>query len=85
MTCTLDGGSHTALVFQAVACNATRKQFALFVDELDQKIRIFVVNVLDAELAETAVFFAAQPEFGVAQELDIFSRSSHGIVRVSEW
>ena len=73
MTCTLDGGSHTTLVLQAVACNTTREQFALFVDELDQEIRILVVNVLDAEFAETAVFFAAQPKFWVAQELDIFS------------
>ena len=73
MTCTLDGCSHTALVFQAVACDTTWKQFALFVDELQEKISVFVVNVLDTEFTETAVLFASEPKFWVAEEFDIFS------------
>lgn len=84
MARTLDGRSYTALVFQAVACDTTRKQFALFVDELDQKVRVFVINVLDPEFAETAVFFATQPKFWVAEELDIFSGSSHSMERMSD-
>ena len=84
MTRTLDSSGYAALIFQAVACDAAREQFALFVDELDQKIRIFVINVLDAEFAETAVFFATQPEFWVAEEFDIFSGSSHNVVQLSD-
>ena len=68
-----DGSSHAALVFQAVARNAARQQLALFVDELEQKVSVFVINVFDAEFAETAVFSGAQPDFGVAQKFDIFS------------
>jgi translation initiation factor 2B subunit (eIF-2B alpha/beta/delta family) len=67
------GNSHTALVFQAVACDTTWEQFALFVDELKEEIRIFVINVFDAEFAETAVFFVPEPNFWVAEELYIFS------------
>ncbi len=85
MTGTLNCSSYTTLVFQAVACDTTWKQFALFVDELDQEVRVFVVNVLDTKFAETAIFFAAQPKFWVAKELDIFSGSSHSMERVSDW
>ena len=72
-----DGSSHAALVFQAVARNAARQQLALFVDELEQKVSVFVINVFDAEFAETAVFSGAQTDFRVAQKFDIFSGSSH--------
>lgn len=54
-----DGGSHPALVFQAVACDTARQDFTLLVDELKEKIGVFVVNVFDAEFAETAIFFVA--------------------------
>jgi hypothetical protein len=77
MARTFYGSRYTALVFQAIARDTTREQFALFVDELKEEIRVFVINVLDPEFAETAVFFATQPKFWVAKELDIFSRSSH--------
>lgn len=73
MARTLHGGSNAALEFQAVARDAAGQQLTLFVDKLDQKVWVFVVNVFDAELAETAVFFGAQPDFWVAQEFDIFS------------
>ena len=85
MACTFDGSSYAALVLQAVACDPARQQFALFIDELEQEVRIFVINVLDAEFAETAIFFTTQPEFRVAEELDIFSGSSHSIVWMSDW
>lgn len=68
-----DGCGYAALVFQAVACDAARKDFALLVDELNEKIGVFVVNVLDAEFAETAIFFLAQPNFRVAQKFYVFS------------
>lgn len=70
---TFNGGGHPALIFQAVAGDAARKQFALFVDELDQKVGIFVIDVFDAEFAKTAVFLAAQTDFRIAQEFYIFS------------
>ena len=69
----LDGGGHAALVFQAVARDTARQDFALLVDELQQKVAVFVVNVFDAELAETAIFFVAQPDFRIAEEFYVFS------------
>jgi hypothetical protein len=77
VACTLDGGGDAALELEAVACDAAREQLALFVDELEQEVGIFVINVLDAESTETAVFFATQTEFRIAEELYIFSGSSH--------
>jgi hypothetical protein len=76
---TLDGGCDAALVFEAVAGDTARQQFTLFVDELKQEVGILVINVFDAEFAETAVFFASLAQFGVAEEFYIFSCSSHFI------
>ena len=73
MTRAFDGGRHTALVFQAVAGNTARQQFALLVDELDEKVGIFVVDVFDAEFAKTAIFLVAQPDFRIAEKFYIFS------------
>jgi hypothetical protein len=73
----LDGGGDAALVFQAVARDAARQQFALLVDKLEQEIGVFVVDMFNAELAETAIFFVFQPDFRVAEKFDIFSGSSH--------
>ena len=70
---TFDGRGHAALIFQAVAGDAAREQFALFVDELQQKVAVFVVNVFDAEFAETAILFLTQPDFGIAQKFYVFS------------
>ena len=72
-----DGSRYTALVFQAVARDTARQQFALLIDELEQKVRVLVINVFDAELAEAAVFFVFQPDFRIAEKLNVFSRSSH--------
>ncbi len=82
MASAFNGGGYTALVFQAVARDTAREQFALLVDELDKEVRVFVINVLDSKFAEAAVFFATQAEFRIAEELDIFSRSSHGMERM---
>jgi hypothetical protein len=70
---TFYGRRNAALVFEAVASNTTWQQFALLIDELKQKICVFVVNVFDAELAEAAVFFAAQPDAWVTKKFYIFS------------
>jgi hypothetical protein len=61
------------LVFEAVTGDTAWQQFALFVDELEQKVGIFVINVFDTEFAETAIFFVFQPDFRVAKKLYIFS------------
>ena len=73
MAGTFHGSGNPALVFQAVACDAAREQFALLVDELQQKVAVFVVNMFDAEFAETAIFLVAQPDFRVAEKFYIFS------------
>lgn len=70
-------GGYAALVLEAIARNAARQQFALLVNELEQKFRIFVVDILDTEFAEAAVFFASQTDFRIAEEFYVFSRSSH--------
>ena len=77
-----DGGSHAALVLEAVAGDAAGQQFALFVDELNEEIGVFVINVLDAEFAETAVFSLIQPDFRIAEKFYVFSRSSHIVVKL---
>jgi hypothetical protein len=53
---TLNGSCYAALKFQAVAGDAAWQQFALLVDKLKQKVSVFVIDVFDAEFAETAVF-----------------------------
>jgi hypothetical protein len=70
---TLDSGGHSALVFQAIAGDAARKHLALFVYELQQEVSVFVVNVLDAELAEAAVLLALLTNIWIAEKLDIVS------------
>lgn len=53
----LDGSGKAALIFQAGACKAAREDLALLIDELQEEVCVFVINVLDACLFETAVFF----------------------------
>jgi hypothetical protein len=65
--------SHTTLVFQAVTCDTAWQQFALLIDKLEQKLFVFVVNIFDTELAESAVLFATQSDAGIAEEFYIFS------------
>ncbi len=73
MTGTLNSGSHPALVLQRVAGDAAWKHFTLFVDELQQKVSVFVINVFNAELAETAVFLTLLTYIWIAEKLDIVS------------
>lgn len=73
MAGTLDSGGHSALVLQAIASDSARKHLALFVYELQQEVSVFVVNVLDAELAEAAVLLALLTNIWIAEKLDIVS------------
>jgi hypothetical protein len=56
---TLYGLRHFALVFHGGTGNAAGQQFALFVDQTEQKIGIFIVNVFDTQFLESAVFGVA--------------------------
>ncbi len=73
MASAFDGCSHFALVLHRVACDAAWEQFALLVDEVHQKVDIFVIDVFDVEAAEAAVFFAFLSELGIIEKLNIFS------------
>ena len=66
MARSFNSGRNLALIFERVTCDATRQNFALFVDKLDQKVGVFVVNMFDAKPAETAVFFAILADLGIA-------------------
>jgi len=68
-----DSGRNLALILERVARNPARENFTLFVDKLDQKVSVFVVNMFDAKPAETAVFFAILADLGIAEKLDIVS------------
>jgi len=54
---TLDGHREAALILQACACDATWQNLALVVQEFPQKLRVFVVDVLDPIALEAAIFF----------------------------
>jgi hypothetical protein len=71
MTGTLHCGSHLALVFEGVTRNPARQQFALLIYKLQKKIRILVINILDAELAETTVLLSILANLWIAQKLNI--------------
>jgi len=71
VTRTFYGRSHFTLVLQRVARNAARQDFALLVDELEQEVAIFVIDVLDAKLAEAAILFALLANLRIAEELNI--------------
>ena len=55
MTCTLYGLCHAALELQRSAGNAARQDLSLFVEELLEEFGIFVVDILDTALLETAI------------------------------
>lgn len=55
VTCTLNSDSKTTLILEAGAGNATGKNLTLLINELEKKIGIFVVNVLDSGLLETTI------------------------------
>ena len=55
MTGTLHCLCYAALVLERSACDAAWENLALLVEELLEELRIFVVDVLDAALLETAI------------------------------
>ena len=57
MPCPLNGLRHLLLVFYTCACNPSREYFALFVHKLEQEIRVFIVNILNAVLFKPAVCY----------------------------
>ena len=57
VTCSLHSLSYTTLELQRSTGNTTRKDFTLLIQEFLQEFRVFVVDVLNTALFETAVFF----------------------------
>ena len=70
MTGTLDGLSHATLVLEGSACDAAGQNLTLLVEELLQEFGIFVVNVLDTALLETALLFLLDVDSGSGQVAD---------------
>ncbi len=57
MTSSFNSLSDTTLEFQRSTSDTTRKNLTLFVQEFLQEFRIFVIDILDAILFKTAIFF----------------------------
>ena len=57
MAGTLNSLSHTALELERSTGDATGEDFALLVEEFLEEFGVLVVNEVDAETLETAVFF----------------------------
>ena len=57
MTSSFNSLSDTTLEFQRSTSDTTRKNLTLFVQEFLQEFRIFVIDILDTVLFETAIFF----------------------------
>jgi len=57
VTCTFNCLGNLALEFQRSAGKAAWEQFPLFVHELQEEIRILVIDVFNTALFEAAVFF----------------------------
>ena len=58
-----------ALVLERVAGDTSGQYFALLIDELEQEVCIFVINIANPEAAETAIFRPLLANFGITQEL----------------
>jgi hypothetical protein len=58
MSCFFDGLSHFSLKFCRVTGKSSWKDFTLLIDEFQQEVWVFVINVLDAILLESAIFFS---------------------------
>jgi hypothetical protein len=80
VACPLDGGGYAALVLQRIAGDAAGQNLALLVDELQQKIGVFVINVFDSEFAKTAIFLAFLTQIRITEELDIVFCCGHDLL-----
>lgn len=73
MTCALNCRGDPALEFQRVAGDAPGQELALWVDKLQEEVRITVVNIANAVFLEAAVFFPLFSDVGVVEKFDIVS------------
>jgi hypothetical protein len=69
----LDSCRYLTLEFQAVSGDAARQDLTLLVDKLKQKIRVFVINVLDAKFFKAAILLAILTDFRIAKKFYIVS------------
>lgn len=58
MTGAFDGLGHFTLIFQAGAGQPAGQDFALLVEQFQQEVAVFVINVFDTGFLEAVVFFA---------------------------
>ena len=58
MAGTLDSLGHFFLILVGSTGDAAGQNLALLIDELQQEVCILIVNILDAEFLETAIFLA---------------------------
>ena len=75
MTSAFDSLRQFALVLQTCTCDTAGKHTTLVVHEFQKEIGVFVVNVLDAQFFETAVFFT---NFWLVQGFVV----TYGIIRM---
>lgn len=57
VACTLDSLSYTTLELKRSSGDAAGQNFALLVEEFFEEFRVFVINEVDAEAFEAAIFF----------------------------
>ena len=58
MACALDSFGHFLLILVGSTGDAAGQNLALLIDELQQEVCIFIINVFNAKFLETAVFLA---------------------------
>lgn len=67
-----DGLAYAALVFEAGSSQTAGQNLALLVDQHQQKVGVFVVDVLEALLTEAAVPLALRVDGDRVQVTDVF-------------
>jgi len=61
-----------ALILERVSGDAPRKNFSLLIDEVEQKLRLFIINVADVVFLEAAIFFRPLDHLLRREVLDVF-------------
>src|SRR5690606_1812020 len=72
MAGTLYGLGYFPLEFQGSTGEAAGQHLALVIDELQQEVCVFVIDVFDAILFKTAVLLTVVLHFGGSYVLDLF-------------
>ena len=73
MASSLDRDGDFALVLEGIPRDAAGQKLTLVVDKLNEKCGIFVIDMLDTELAEAAVFLPLGSDFRITEKFYIVS------------